>query len=257
MSTECARVLLADDDEAFLSTTCELLRQEKFACDCAREGQDAIERLKATLYDVVIVDLEMPGNRDLELLRAIKSESAAPPVIVVTGHPSLPTAMDSLRLSVVDYVLKPLDWPRFFDRVRLAVVRGRLRKAVHQAKLEVLSWAHLVGELEQRLTLDADSGDGEAKTDNVRRSLDQALGSFTLLVDNIKRLIGQPEPAGSVADPPGLSTCEFLRCPTRDAYETAVDEAIEVLEKTKGSFKSKELAWLRKNLEGVRKRSKP
>jgi two-component system nitrate/nitrite response regulator NarL len=115
-----ARILLADDEETFRSSVAVLLRREGYLCDMASHGGEAVELLGQAQYDLLITDLRMPGNTDLELLKAATG-SALLPVIVVTAYPSVPTAVEALRCSVVDYLVKPFDFEELLRAVRRAL----------------------------------------------------------------------------------------------------------------------------------------
>src|SRR5207244_2354984 len=103
--SDVARILIADDEETFLQSMGALLRREGYACDCVRDAREAAAALEKVAYDLLITDIYMPGNAELEFLHDLQSRGAIIPVIVVTGYPSVPTAVASLRLSVVDYLI--------------------------------------------------------------------------------------------------------------------------------------------------------
>ena len=102
-----ARLLLADDEETFRNSISVLLRREGYECDVASSAGEAVERLTEDPYDLLITDLRMPGNTELELLKAA---GGALPVIIVTAYPSVPTAIEAVRFAVVDYLVKPFDF---------------------------------------------------------------------------------------------------------------------------------------------------
>src|SRR5581483_6768062 len=104
-----ARILLADDESLFLSATAQLLRRAGYECLCVSDGRAALEALQRESFDAALVDLNMPGNLKLELLREGRSQRPDVPLIVVTGMPTLPSAIESVRLGITDYLLKPLD----------------------------------------------------------------------------------------------------------------------------------------------------
>src|SRR5262245_52151023 len=116
-----ARLLLADDEETFRNSVAVLLRREGYLCDIASTADEAIERLSETPYDLLITDLRMPGNTDLELLKAAATGSGVLPVIVVTAYPSVPTAIEAVRCAVVDYLVKPFDFDQLLQAVRQAL----------------------------------------------------------------------------------------------------------------------------------------
>src|SRR5215213_10712907 len=103
---EPVRVLLADDDETFRITTCRLLAREGYLCDCAADAEEAMKLMKHR-YDVLLVDIRMPGNVNFEFVKTVQRMMPKLPIIVMTGFPSVETAVRSLRLSSVDYLVKP------------------------------------------------------------------------------------------------------------------------------------------------------
>jgi CheY-like chemotaxis protein len=106
--------LIADDEETFLLSTADLLRREGYHCDCAPDGKRAAEMLGKGEYDLLIADIKMPGNGNLELVREMPRLAEGLPVILVTGYPSLKTAMESFQLPVAAYLPKPVELPRPF-----------------------------------------------------------------------------------------------------------------------------------------------
>lgn len=99
------RILITDDEETFLHSTAALLQQEGYECTCAIDIKTALEHLNASHYDLFIADIKMPGNPDLEFIRTIPQVAEGLPVILVTGYPSLRSAIDSLELPVSAYLL--------------------------------------------------------------------------------------------------------------------------------------------------------
>lgn len=116
-----SHILIADDEPLFLKTTAALLRKAGFRCTTAGNGEAALEALSREPVDLVLSDLNMPGNLKLELLREGRSKWPDVPVIVVTGAPSLPTAIESVRLGIADYLLKPVRYEDLLSAVRRAL----------------------------------------------------------------------------------------------------------------------------------------
>ncbi|MBX3441738.1 MAG: sigma-54-dependent Fis family transcriptional regulator [Planctomyces sp.] len=121
MSDAPPRILIVDDEPLFLRTTAALLEKAGYACVCASNGAAALDALAAASFDLVLSDLNMPGNRNLELLRGSRSRWPTVPLVVVTGAPSLPTAIESLRLGIADYLLKPVRYEDLLASVRRAL----------------------------------------------------------------------------------------------------------------------------------------
>jgi two-component system response regulator HydG len=118
MPTPLARILIADDEPLFLKTTGELLTKAGYECRCVADARAALEALGRELFDLVLSDLNMPGNLQLELLRAGRAQWPDVPLIVITGVPSLPTAVESLRLGIADYLLKPVSYRDLLSSIR-------------------------------------------------------------------------------------------------------------------------------------------
>lgn len=125
------RILIADDEPLFLRTTAALLRKEGFECTTAASGMAALEALSTETFDLVLSDLNMPGNFKLELLKEERTKWPEIPLIVVTGAPSIPTAIESVRLGITDYLLKPVKLEDLLSSIRRA-----LAHRVHTARAQ-------------------------------------------------------------------------------------------------------------------------
>jgi DNA-binding NarL/FixJ family response regulator len=125
-----ARILMADDEDTFLRATATLFQRANYHCDCATDADGVLAAVERESYDVLVADINMAGNRNLELLREIRDRFADLPVILVTGYPSLGTAIEALRLGAVDYILKPVDFPELRQRVDDAAERVRILRSI-------------------------------------------------------------------------------------------------------------------------------
>lgn len=113
-----ATILIADDEPLYLRTTGELLRKAGYTCICVSDASQAMQVMREQSLDLILTDLNMPGNLKLELLRDHAESDSDVPVVVVTGAPSLPTAIESLRLGIADYLLKPVKLEDLLSCVR-------------------------------------------------------------------------------------------------------------------------------------------
>ncbi|HVX64918.1 MAG TPA: sigma-54 dependent transcriptional regulator [Pirellulales bacterium] len=116
-----ARILIADDEPLFLKTTGDLLQQSGYECRCVADAPQALAALDDQPFDLLIADLKMPGNLKLELLEQGRSRFPHVPLIVVTGAPSLPSAIESIRLRIADYLLKPVKFDDLLASVNRAL----------------------------------------------------------------------------------------------------------------------------------------
>jgi ActR/RegA family two-component response regulator len=232
------QLLIADDEEIFLLSTADLLRQEGFAVDCAKDAHEAARLLREFRYDVLISDIRMPGNPELALLQEIPEPNAGLPVILVTGYPSAPTAIQAIHLSVLAYLVKPLDFADLLYRVEEGVRLRRIQQAVVSSSKRIQDWSAEIGVLAEDF-----AKPGLAGTVSVHQMLGMVLGRMGETLLDLKHLVDMTVPGQ------GTDICPIQNCPRLDMYERVIREGIETLERTKGSFKSRELGDLRQKLE--------
>jgi DNA-binding response OmpR family regulator len=232
------KILLADDEATFLSSTADLLRREGYECTTVPDGGQALEEAIRGNYDLLITDLEMPGNSDLALVRTIAESSGGLPVIILTGYPSVRSAIACVELPVAAYLVKPVVFPELLARVDASVQRFRSYRALESAERRLKDWRQ---EFENVASIKG-GGDVPAPAIDVFLSLTlrNVMGSLTDLDQLGRALSGR-----SVGEHP----CQLMNCPRGAQLQEAVREAIEVLEQTKSAFKSKQLGELRHKLE--------
>ena len=102
-------VLIVDDEEDFLETLVNRLKKRKIDANGVKSGEEAIEFMEKKPFDVVILDVKMPGGMDgIETLREIKRIQPLVEVILLTGHASVETSIEGMKLGAFDYLLKPV-----------------------------------------------------------------------------------------------------------------------------------------------------
>jgi DNA-binding response OmpR family regulator len=116
-----ARILIVDDEEIARISLADILRLEGFEIQTAGSGQAAIDLLRSQTFDVMILDLKMPGMGGLDVLRAIVDSLPQLKVIVLTAHGSMDTAIQALRFRVHDYLLKPALPGQIIDSIESAL----------------------------------------------------------------------------------------------------------------------------------------
>mgnify|MGYP000182785492 CR=1 FL=1 len=120
---EQLKMMLVDDEERFLSTTCKLLEKKGFDVQTASSGGKALEMLRASPVHVVILDVKMPGMDGVATLREIKRQFPMVEVIMLTGHATVESAIDGLKSGAVDYLMKPADLEEIIDKATQAFHR--------------------------------------------------------------------------------------------------------------------------------------
>ncbi|MGW8223577.1 MAG: response regulator [Syntrophobacteria bacterium] len=114
------RVLLVDDEEEFVSALSERLMLRGIEVDSALNGEDALDRMEEKEFEVVILDVMMPGLSGLEVLRQIKSTHPNTQVILLTGHGATREGMEGMRLGAFDYLIKPVDIEEMLEKMKEA-----------------------------------------------------------------------------------------------------------------------------------------
>lgn len=99
----------------------ELLRGAGYQCDCVADGQEVAQELRSGAVDVLVADIRMPGNFNLELVEHVRSLENQPAVILMTGFPTLQTAIHSVKLKIAAYLVKPFGFTELLTEVQHAI----------------------------------------------------------------------------------------------------------------------------------------
>jgi FixJ family two-component response regulator len=228
-------VLLADDEELFRFSTAALLRHDGFACDCAESGPQTIEMLRKDRYDVLIADICMEGNSDLSLVRDARQMVPGLPVILVTGHPSLETAVPSIQLSVMAYLKKPVDYSQLLEQVCQATQHSTIQRSMTEIHKRLSAVA------EEFVSIQNESSPHSEHADLIPLSVVRDLSAVLSQILRLRATLGCQDGDQSICG----------QCQIHPNYEDAIAETIEILKQTKNSFKSKELGGLRLRLESI------
>lgn len=138
MTSAPARVLLVDDDRAFLEIITETLRDGGYHVDATTDSKDALRRAEGGDYDVALLDLVMPGMGGLELGDRVKAASPDTEVLILTGHADLESAIQGIKHRVFDYLEKTgLDLARLDRVIKDATERSRLTRANRELQQRV------------------------------------------------------------------------------------------------------------------------
>ncbi len=130
-------LLLVDDEERFLETTKILLEKRGVKTFTATNGLDALKTLNEHRIDVVILDVKMPGLDGVEVLRKIKHAHPLVEVIMLTGHASVESAVEGLKLGAFDYLMKPCDIADLMGKLNEAFGKKQaMEEKIKKAKIE-------------------------------------------------------------------------------------------------------------------------
>ncbi|HEY0592011.1 MAG TPA: response regulator, partial [Thermoanaerobaculia bacterium] len=121
-----ARVLVVDDEGAIREAIRMTLEYEGYRVDEARSGQEGIDRAMKIPYDAILLDIKMPVLDGIEVLENLRRQRVASPVVMVSGHGDVQTAVECTKKGAFDFLEKPLNRDRLLLAVRNAIRQGKL-----------------------------------------------------------------------------------------------------------------------------------
>ena len=145
-----AKILVVDDEASIRNTLREILEFEKYDVDEAMDGIQALGKIKKTKYDVIIMDIKMPKMDGMEALERVNLIVADTPVIMISGHANIDTAVDAVKKGAFDFISKPPDLNRLLITVRNAMDKSSLisETKVLKRKVNRKKTQEIIGESE-------------------------------------------------------------------------------------------------------------
>lgn len=133
------RVLLVDDEKDFIETLAQRLEARNLHVAAVSSGDEAVKRLEEEDFDVVVVDLLMPGKDGIETLRDLKRLKPLVEVILLTGHATVESAIRGMNMGAFYYLMKPTDIKRLLENIARAYQRkAEQEERIRQAEIERL-----------------------------------------------------------------------------------------------------------------------
>ena len=232
------RILVADDEQAFRLATRAFLRQQGYECEVAPDAAAAAEWLGKAEFDLLISDINMPGNSGLEFIQRLPGVAAGLPVILVTGHPTFQSAARSVGMQVVAYLVKPADPDELLHIAERAIASRRAFRSLNANRERINEWLADLAKAEKSLTRTETQHAGTPADDASR----QALHDVASMLRDLQQF------AGTLAH-----RVEVRETNSDTAIEGVLRDAVAVLQKSRQSFKSRELGELRRRLEALLK----
>lgn len=141
-----AKILVIDDERAIRNTLKEILEFEHHEVDLAEDGTAGIELFGQQHYDVVLCDIKMPKQDGIEVLGILNEQSPDVPVVMISGHGNIDTAVEAIKKGAFDFIEKPLDLNRLLVTIRNATDKQQLVQETKQLKRRVNKALNIVGE---------------------------------------------------------------------------------------------------------------
>jgi DNA-binding response OmpR family regulator len=229
------RVLVVEDEAVVRATLAAWFHTEGCQAEVAVDARTAELALAAREFDLLLCDVNLPDRDGPELVAAIKEPNRGLPVIFLTGEPRLETAIRSVQLRVVAYLVKPPDLDELGALVRREVAAHRQRRAVAASRRHLREWDAELAGLEQTL----EAATARPAADYLQVTVRHFAAQLVEL-DRAFALLATDEAGHAV-----LAKLDVV---------TSLRRTVQVLERTREHFKSKDLGELRKDLEQLLRR---
>jgi DNA-binding NtrC family response regulator len=140
------KILIIDDEKAICNTLKEILVYEKYEVEIANDGIEGVKKAKDTPFDLVLCDIKMPKMDGIEVLAKLQEYNPELPVVMISGHGTIETAVDALKKGAYDYIAKPPDLNRLLVTVRNALDRSSLITETKTLRRKIFKTREMIGE---------------------------------------------------------------------------------------------------------------
>jgi two-component system, NtrC family, nitrogen regulation response regulator NtrX len=143
-----SNILIIDDEKAIRKTLSEILSYEGYKIEEAGDGEEGLRKFKEKTYDVVLCDIKMPKIDGIEFLDRVREVNPDVPVIMISGHGTIETAVEAVKKGAYDYIAKPPDLNRLLITIRNAMDKNNLVAETKVLKRKVSKVDEMIGESE-------------------------------------------------------------------------------------------------------------
>jgi DNA-binding response OmpR family regulator len=238
------KILVADDDPVARESISAILVRRGFECAKADSGEEVCALLEREEFDLIVSDIRMPGNEGLEMAAKLSSLQHSVPLILITGQPTLETAIQAVKLRVIGYLTKPTDQDELLRLVKTGIDRTRASRLLRGTRIRLEKLIAEIRHLEQTEKSNAHEPLGTY----IALSMENLLISIA----DLRSLLD-----GVVAEDGGAAAQQRLAASRPFLLLDAIRETILVLERSRTAFKSRELAELRQKLESLLRNKEP
>lgn len=143
-----AKILVVDDERSIRNTLKDILEFEKHKVDLAEDGKQGLEMARSTTYDIIFSDIKMPGMDGVELLTALAENELETPIVMISGHGNIETAVECIKKGAFDFIEKPIDLNRLLITAKNALEKKTLVTETKTLKRKVDKKYQMIGESE-------------------------------------------------------------------------------------------------------------
>lgn len=140
------RILIIDDEKNIRRTLREILEYENFKVDEAADGQEGLNMAQKGKYDVILTDIKMPKMDGIEVLDKLMAQGIDSPIVMISGHGNIETAVEAVKKGAFDFIAKPLDLNRLLVTIRNAMDKSQLVSETKVLKKKVSKTFDMIGE---------------------------------------------------------------------------------------------------------------
>ena len=148
-----SNILIIDDEKAIRKTLSEILSYEGYKIDEAADGEEGLKKLREKEFDVVLCDIKMPKVDGIEFLEKSKDINGDTPIIMISGHGTIETAVEAVKKGAYDYISKPPDLNRLLITIRNAMDKNQLMAETKVLKRKVSKVQEMIGESDPMLKI--------------------------------------------------------------------------------------------------------
>lgn len=140
-----SKILIIDDERSIRNTLKDILEFEKHHLTLAENGKKGLELALSTAFDLIFSDIKMPEMDGIELLNALLENKVEAPIVMISGHGNIETAVECIKKGAFDYIEKPIDLNRLLITVRNALEQNKLVHETHKLKKKVINKYLMIG----------------------------------------------------------------------------------------------------------------
>src|SRR5215212_8161420 len=140
-----SNILIIDDEKSIRKTLTEILSYEGYKIDEAGDGEEGLKKFKEKTYDLVLCDIKMPKLDGIEFLEKAKQVNADIPIITISGHGNIETAVEAVKKGAYDYISKPPDLNRLLITIRNAMEKNSLVTETKTLKRKAFKAQEMIG----------------------------------------------------------------------------------------------------------------
>jgi hypothetical protein len=141
-----SNILIVDDERAIRNTLRDILEYEKLQVEEAADGNEGWEKIRKGKHELILCDIKMPGMDGMELLVKMQEAGIETPIIMISGHGNIETAVEAVKKGAYDFIQKPLDLNRLLVTLRNAMDRKQLIQETRVLRKKVAKTVDMVGE---------------------------------------------------------------------------------------------------------------